>query len=182
MFSFYNYCNYLCSFLQTSVVLRSLLFSISQKYMLRAHTKTTHPPILVLQLCTKCGKGDRDEIIQSLSLLVWYFLVRPELKYVKEDTVFVFCLFFSFQFYFKRNQRRFLPTSLEIYHSAAGVITAAAAAAGFVSRSAVTHKHNMSQHDFNCQWDCGHFSGRWVLMACYGNERREQLWFTEHRA
>lgn len=52
----------------------------------------------------------------------------------------------------------------------------------FVSHSGVAHKHGMSQHDFNCQRDCGHFSGRWVLMACYGNERKEQRPFTEQWA
>lgn len=75
--------------------------------------------------------------------------------------------------FLEESKHRFLPTLLEIYHSTVGVITAAAAA--FVSHSGVTHNHGMSQHDFNCQRDCGHFSGRWVLIACYGNERKEHL-------
>lgn len=29
------------------------------------------------------------------------------------------------------------------------------------------HKRGMSQHDFNCRGDHGHFSGRRVVMACY---------------
>lgn len=82
--------------------------------------------------------------------------------------------------FLEKSKRRFPPTLLEIYHSTVGVITAAAAA--FVSDSGVTHNHGMSQHDFNCQWDCGHFSRRWVLMACYGNERKEQQPCTEQWA
>lgn len=29
------------------------------------------------------------------------------------------------------------------------------------------HKRGVSQHDFNCRGDRGHFSGRRVVMACY---------------
>lgn len=79
-----------------------------------------------------------------------------------------------------KSKRRFPLILLEIYHSTVGVITVAATA--FVSHSEVAYDDGMSQHDFNCQWDCGHFRRRWVLMACYGNERKEQNPFIEQWA
>lgn len=39
-----------------------------------------------------------------------------------------------------------------------------------------------SQRDFNCRWDRGHFSGRGVGTACYGNERKERRHLPESGA